>query len=330
MRNKSLRNVLIVVASGICLARDATAQAPAIPFDRIDIITTKLSPHFYALTGSPGTDPGHPEAAGGRIGVLVGDDGVFMVDGSYAPLSEKIAAAVRKLSPGPIRFLVNTHEHPDHTGGNPNFARMGAVIIARRETRDALTKPLPPAVAAAIGNAALNNDAARLPELTCGPGSGLQFFFDGETIDLIPLAPAHTDGDLLVRFEQEDVIMIGDFYRNYGYPFVDPAHGGSFKGVVAAIDTLLTIAGPHTQLVPGHGTIIERSALAAYRAMILDIQGKVRTMVEAGKTKAEVLAARLTSFYDDRVPDGRRPLPAGLGTSADRFVGTIYDEFKHQ
>ena len=310
-------------------SRTASAQIQAIPFDKIAIVTTKLTPRFFALTGSPNTDPGHPEAAGGRIGVLVGRDGVFMVDCSYAPLSAKIMEAIRTLSGGPVRFLVNTHEHPDHTGGNPNFVKLGAILLARQETRDALAQPLPPAVAAAIGNAALNNDSARLPVLTYDGHSTVKLYFDGETIDLIPVVAAHTDGDTMIRFEEEDVIMIGDFYRNYGYPFVDPAHGGSFKGVIAAIDTLLAIAGPNTRLVPGHGSIIDRSALAAYREMILTVRARVVSLVAAGKTKAEVLAAKLTEPYDSQVPGGLRPLPANLGTSADRFVGTLYDECKN-
>jgi cyclase len=308
----------------------AIPRVPAIPFDKIDIITTKLTPHFFVLTGSPNTDPGHPEAAGGRIGVLVGQHGVFMVDCSYAPLYPKIIEALGKITHGPVRFLVNTHEHPDHTGGNPLFVRQGALLISRQETRDALAAPLPAAVAAAIGQAALTNDPGRLPVLTYDGKSTVRFYFDGETIDLIPVNTAHTNGDTMIEFEQEDVIMIGDFYRNYGYPFVDQTHGGSFTGVVAAIDTLLKIAGPKTLLVPGHGSIIDRNALIPYRDMIIDIRNRVLTLIAAGKTRQEVLAAKLTASYDSSVPGGTTPLPAGLGTSADRFIGTLYDECKNQ
>jgi len=292
------------------------------------MITTRLTPHFYTLTGSAKSDPGHPEAAGGRIGVLVGNDGVFMVDCSYAPLSGKIMKAIRKISKKPIRFLVNTHEHPDHTGGNPNFARQGAIVIARKTTRDALAQPLPPAIAAVIGSATLNNDPARLPQMTLDGRSGVTFFLDNETIDLIPLPDAHTDGDLILRFEQENVIMIGDFYRNYGYPFVDRGHGGTFTGMLAALDTVLAIADPNTRLVPGHGTIVDRTALLAYRDMITDVRAKVASMITAGKTKQDVLAAHLTANYDAETPGGNEVLPAGLGTSAGRFVAALYDELK--
>ena len=326
-----LRSSALVHAQGQANPQQqAIPKIPAIPFDKIEIITTKLTARFYALTGTADVDPGHPEAAGGRIGVLVGEHGVFLVDCSYAPLYPRIIDAIGRIAHGPVRFLVNTHEHPDHTGGDPLFVRQGALLISRQETRDALAAPLPPAVAAAIGQAALTDDPDRLPVLTYDGKSTVRIYFEGEVIDLIPVNNAHTNGDTMVEFEQEDVIMIGDFYRNYGYPFVDQTHGGSFTGVVAAIDTLLKIAGPKTRLVPGHGSIIDRNALIPYRDMILDVRDHVLTLIAGGKTKQEVLAAKLTAPYDNKVPGGTTPLPAGLGTSADRFVGALYDECKKQ
>jgi cyclase len=301
-----------------------TASALGIDYDKTEIITQQLAPNFYVLTGSPGTDPGHPEAAGGRIGVLTGQDGVFMVDAGYRPLAGKVVAAIRKLSSGPIRFLANTHEHPDHTGGNPDFARMGTLIIARDEVREALTKPLPPAV----GDAASGTDPARLPVLTLGADVPLKMHFDDETIDLIPLPAAHTDGDLMIRLEKADVIMIGDIYRNYGYPFVDRSHGGSFRGMVEALDLVMKIAGPKTMLAPGHGTLIARTDIAPYRDMIIAVSTRVEQMIGLGKSKEEVLAANLTAPYDAQVPGGRAALPAGFGTSADRFISEIYSELK--
>jgi glyoxylase-like metal-dependent hydrolase (beta-lactamase superfamily II) len=337
MKEKEQRPVtqrLMITALSVLLLMQwpemVSAQIQPIPFDKIGIITTKLTPRFYTLTATANVDPGHPEGAGGRMGVLIGKKGVFLVDCSYSPLAGKILDAIKLISNGPVRFLVNTHEHPDHTGGNPNFARQGAVLIARQEVRDALLQPLPPAIAAVIGNAASNDDPDRLPVLTYDGKSTVRIYFDDDIIDLIPVINAHTNGDTMIKFEQEDVIMIGDFYRNYGYPFVDPAHGGSFRGVIAAIDTLLTIAGPDTQLVPGHGTIINRAALIPYRDMILDIRSHVLALIAAGKSREEVLAAKLTASYDTRVPGGTQPLPAGLGTSADRFVRTLYDECKKQ
>jgi glyoxylase-like metal-dependent hydrolase (beta-lactamase superfamily II) len=186
--------LVLLLRTGLASAQTQPfPRIPPIPFDKINIITTKLSPRFYALTGSPNTDPGHPEAAGGRMGILIGQHGVFMVDCSYAPLFPKIIEAIGKIAQGPVRFLVNTHEHPDHTGGNPLFVRQGALLISRQETRDALAAPLPPAVAAAIGQAALTDHPDRLPVLTYDGKSTVRFYFEGETIDLIPVNTAHTE-----------------------------------------------------------------------------------------------------------------------------------------
>ncbi|MBB6144119.1 glyoxylase-like metal-dependent hydrolase (beta-lactamase superfamily II) [Silvibacterium bohemicum] len=319
---------IALAISGISITSLALAQGPNIDYDKIQIISQQLAPNFYTFTGSPNLDPGHPEAAGGRIGVLVGSEGVLLVDATYLPLSDKVADAIKEVNPGPVRFLVDTHYHPDHTGGNPSFVKTGALLFAREEVRDALMQPLPPATLAVIGKAASFTDPARLPTVTYGPGSPVKIYFDGDTIDLIPLRAAHTDGDTMVRFEKADIIMVGDFYRNYGYPFIDVTRGGSFKGVLEAVDVLLQNAGPNTKLLPGHGTVTTRSDVEAYRDMILDVQSRILQMIREGKSIQEVLAAKLTVRYDSKVPGGATPLPIGVGTSADRFVSSLYTELK--
>jgi glyoxylase-like metal-dependent hydrolase (beta-lactamase superfamily II) len=220
----------VAVATLGLFAFSAGAEAQGIDYAKAEIITTQVAPNVYVLTGSPNVDPGHPEGAGGRIGVLVGPQGVLMVDAQYAPLGDKVLAAIRKLSDAPIRYLIDTHEHPDHTGGNPTFAKLGAVIFAREETREELEAVPPPAVVKAIGDAADLTDPARLPVVTYGLGSTVRIYLDGETVDLISAAASHTDGDTIVRFEKANVMMIGDFYRNYGYPFVDPRAWGHNQG----------------------------------------------------------------------------------------------------
>lgn len=304
------------------------AQAQGIDFDKTTFTAQELAPNVFVLTGSSGTDPGHPEGAGGRIGFLFGPDGVLMVDASYAPLAPKVLAAIRDITPAPIRYLVDTHSHPDHTGGNPFFAQQGALILAREEAWQDLNQPPSPALLAAIGRAASYTDPARLPGITYGANSMLEIRMDGETVDIIAAPPGHTGGDTIIRFETADVMMIGDFYRNYGYPFIDALHGGTFRGMLEAIDLVQKIAGPETKLVPGHGGIISREDLVPYKEMILAVAGQVQAMIAENRSLNQVLAAKLTAPYDARVRGGRDPLPAGLGTSADRFVSAMYAEIK--
>jgi cyclase len=304
--------------AAVSASLSAWAQGQGIDYAKIEILTEKIAPNLYMLVGSAGADPGHQDAAGGRIGVLAGPDGIFMVDAQYAQITDKVVAAIRKISPEPIRFLVNTHVHGDHTAGNANFVKMGALLFAREELREEMLRP------PAAGNSA--RDPARLPVVTYGMGDPVKLRLNGEVVDLIPVRAAHTGGDTMIRFENADAIMIGDFYRNYGYPFIDTNNGGTLKGALEALDQTMQIAGPNTKLIPGHGTIINRSDIVPYRDMILDVQAKVQRMIGEGKTEQEVLAAKVTAPYDGKIPGGL--LPAGAGTSADRFVSMVYSQLK--
>src|ERR1700733_9241905 len=281
---------LIIAAT--TLSWSAWAQGPRIDYDKIEILTEKIAPNLYLLSGSAGADPAHQDAAGGRIGVLAGPDGIFMVDAQYVQITDKIVAAIRKISPEPVRFLVNTHVHGDHTAGNANFVKMGALLFAREELREEMLRP------PAVGNPAPARDPARLPVVTYGMGDPVKLRLNGEIVDLIPVRAAHTGGDTMIRFENADVIMIGDFYRNYGYPFIDTNNGGTLKGALEALEATMKIAGPNTKLIPGHGTIINRTDIVPYRDMILDVKAKVRQMIGQGKSQQEVLAAKVTAPYD--------------------------------
>jgi len=291
------------LAMTAALAVSGYAQGPQPDFSKVQIKTTKITDNFYTLEGQ-----------GGTIGVLTGPDGVFMVDSEFAPLSEKIAAAIHQLSDRPIRFMVNTHVHGDHTGGDANFAKMGVTILARDQLRYRLAHPSP----AANGTPGVPAPHEALPIITYdGP---VTVHLDGEDIRLIPIRRAHTDGDTLVQFTKANVLMTGDYFRSLGFPNIDRTNGGSLDGMLAGLGTTIGLAGPDTKIIPGHGVIVDRSALIAHRDMILSIRDRVKALVEEGKTVDEVLAAKPTSEYDDKVP--------GAATTSERFIRQLYAELK--
>jgi cyclase len=312
--------LLPVALAATFLSVGARAQTD---YSKIQIITTKIAPNLYILSGSAGLDPVHQDAAGGRVGVLAGPDGVFMIDAQYPQLNEKLLDAIKQISTGPIRYMANTHIHIDHTGGDPFFAKMGVTILAREELREEMIHP--PALA--NGDPAPARDPAGLPVVTYGLGNPVKIHMNGEVIDLIGVRAAHTGGDTMVRFESANVIFIGDFYRDFGYPYIDRGNGGSLKGMLEGCDFLEELAGPDTTLVPGHGEIIKRTRIAPYKEMILGVRDKVQQMIDQGKSEQEVVAANLTAPFDAKVPGGN--LTAGAGqTSAQRFVTEVYRELK--
>ena len=318
---KSATHYLVVVTAAV--AALSVSMLAQIQYDKIEIKTEKIAPNLYMLSGSENVDPGHPDGAGGRIGVLAGPDGIFMVDSQYLQIGEKVLAAVRRIDPGPIRFLVNTHLHGDHTAGNATFAKLGAVLLAREELREGMARP----PANARGGVD-TRDPARLPVITYGMGDPVRFRMNGEIVELIPVRAAHTGGDTMIRFVNADAIMVGDFYRNFGYPFIDLNNGGSLKGALEALELTMKIAGPNTKLIPGHGTFINRTDIIPYRDMILDVRAKVQQLIAQGRTVEEVLAAKVTAPYDAKVPGGLLPANTGGGTSADRFVRMVYSQLK--
>jgi len=284
------------------LAPFAFAQAPQPDFSKVEIKTTKISDNFSTLEGQ-----------GGTIGVLSGPDGIFMVDSQFAPLSQKIAAAIHQISDKPIRFMVNTHVHGDHTGGNENFAKMGVTIFARDELRYRLAHPSP----GANGAPGTPAPEVALPVVTYE--GTVTFHMDGEVVELIPIHRAHTDGDTLVRFVHKDVLMTGDYFRSIQFPNIDRVNGGSLDGMLEGLGITIGMAGPNTKIIPGHGPMVDRAAVIAHRDMILAIRDKVNALVQQGKTVDEVLAAKPTSDFDN-IPNA--------STTSERFVRQLYAELK--
>ena len=298
---RSLRTSIAVCAA-ILLAGLAYAQGGQ-DFSKVEIKTNKVTDKFYTLDGQ-----------GGTIGVLVGPDGVFMVDTQFAPLSDKIAAAIKQITPQPIKFIVNTHVHGDHTGGDENFGKMGATIIARDELRFRLAHPAPQA----NGQPGVPTAAVGLPKQTYR--DRLTLHMNGEEVQLIAVPRAHTDGDTMVYFPGLDIIMTGDFYRSIQYPNVDRNNGGSLQGLVDGLGMVIGRAGPATKIIPGHGPTVDRSAVVAHRDLVLAVRDRVAPLVAQGKSEDEVVAAKVTADLDAKVQQA--------GTTGERFVRQVYAELK--
>ena len=306
---------LLVGLASAAVATSAFAQE--MDFNKVEIITQQLGPNVYMLTGSSGLDPSHEDAAGGRIGVLAGPDGVLMIDSQYAQLTDKVLSAVQRISTGPIRYLVNTHIHRDHTAGNAFFAKQGAVIFAREELRQSMVQ------LSKAPNASSNPVAnpAGFPVITYGMGDPVRIYMNNEVVQFIPIRAAHTGGDTNIKFEKANVLFIGDFYRNYGYPFIDLNNGGTLKGMLEGLDATMKSADANTKIIPGHGTIIKRDDIIPYRDMVVAVTDKVGGMIAQGKSLEEVLAAKVTAPYDAKTA-------GGTDSSAVRFVTAVYQELK--
>ncbi len=282
-------------------ASPAWAQAP--DMSKVEIKTNKISNNFYSLDGN-----------GGTIGVLTGPDGVLMVDSQFAPLSDKIAAAVKQISNGNIRFLINTHVHGDHTGGNENFGKMGVTIIAREELRNRLLHPSP----AANGQTPPPTTPPGLPMITYN--GQMTFKMNGEEVRVIAIPRAHTDGDSMVYFVNNDVVMTGDWYRSIQFPNIDRANGGSLRGLEDAMSRVIALCGPNTKVIPGHGPTVGRNELMAHRDMIVGVRAKVAELVKQGKSQEETIAAKPAAEFSSKIQQ--------IGVTEDRFVGQVYAELK--
>lgn len=274
MKTIAIRAFLAAFAAFALAAVAAFAQgAPQTDYAHMTMKVDKLATNFYTVTGLNGSG-----RTGGAVGVLAGPDGILMVDATFGPLTGKVVAAVKTFSNEPIRYLVNTHPHGDHTGGNANFAKMGATILGRPEMRRDLM-------------AQKGFDDAGLPTFVFS--SPLTLYMNGDEAVIIPVPPAHTDADSMVYFRKADVLMIGDFFR-IGYPNV----GGTVNGMIAALGMAIGTCGPNTRVVPGHGPVMDRSDVIAHRDMLVNVRDRVSELIKQGKSEDEVVAAHPTASYD--------------------------------
>ncbi len=241
-------------------------------WNAIQITPHRLTDNLYYLEGT-----------GGHIGLLVGDDGIIMIDDQFAPLSEKIHAAIRGISDLPIRFLINTHIHGDHTGGNAFFGGMGIPIVSRENVYVRLMQGGSPKEA--------------LPVLTFSDSVNLHL--NGEDIVVVPTPPAHTDGDSYIHFRNADVIHAGDVFRTIAYPRVDDVNGGTFAGSLAALQLLIDMAGPNTRIIPGHGVVSSRDDVIKFRNMAIEVRDRVQSLIDEGRSLEEIVAAKPTADLDE-------------------------------
>ncbi len=278
-----LRNRLTVLVFSLSLVFGGT---PAISqdnnFDQVEIETIPLRDGIYMLVGE-----------GGNIGVSAGEDGVFMIDDQFAPLTEKIMAAIGAITTEPLRFVINTHWHFDHTGGNENLGKAGVVIVAHDNVRERMSKEQ---FLQALG---LNFDpspAVALPVITFN--DRITFHLNGETIKASHVTSAHTDGDSIIYFEEANVIHLGDTYFNGIYPFIDVESGGSINGMIAAVESILQKVDEDTLIIPGHGPLSNRQELLVYLNLLKTVRAKVNAAISQGISMADFIAAKPTAEFD--------------------------------
>jgi len=291
----------LAVCAAALFAAAASAQQD---FSKVEIQTEKLADTVYMMTG-----------AGGNLGVSVGEDAVFVIDDQFAPLTPKIQAAIAKLTSKPVKFVLNTHWHFDHTGGNENLGKAGAIIIAHENVRKRLSTE---GFIEFLGMKTKAEPKIALPIATFT--RNVTFHLNDDELVVTHVAHAHTDGDSIVEFKKSKVVHMGDAFFNKLYPFIDTSSGGTVAGVLAAADRVLKTAGEDTKIIPGHGPLGSKADLKAYRDMLAAVSGNIRGQIKAGKTLEQVVASKPTAKYDEVW--GKGFLAPG------KFVAMLYGNIK--
>jgi cyclase len=289
--NMRLLMVLLVGATALYAQRD---------FSKVEIKVQKVAGTVYMLTG-----------AGGNIGVSVGDDGVVIVDDQYAPLAPKIQAALKTITDKPVRFIINTHYHGDHTGGNADFAKTGSTIIAQENVRKRLKEGT-----TNLGGTTPPAEKDALPIVTFNDRASVHL--NGEDIRAIHFPAGHTDGDAVIFFTQSNVIHMGDDFVTYGFPFVDTANGGSVSGMIAGVEKVLATAPADAKYIPGHGELCTADDVRAFVTLLKDTRAIVADAVKKHQTPQQMKDAHILAKYDDKYGKGF--------IKTDSWIDTLYTD----
>lgn len=268
-------------AAGLAVA-GAAVQRGDVDWDAVEIATHHVRGTVHYVSGR-----------GGNIGLSVGEDGVLMVDDQFAPLTDRILAAIRGLSDGDVRFVINTHVHGDHVGGNENLGRLGILILAQDRVRRRLAERLP---------------AVALPVVTYS--EDVTIHLNGEEVHVFPVPASHTDGDSVIHFRESDVMVVGDVFRTVAFPVIDRNNGGTLPGTIETLGVIAGRAGPDTLIVPGHGAVSTREDVVEFRDMVIDVAGRVAELVGQGMTYEQVAAAGPAVAYESKWGDPERFLTA--------------------